>query len=62
MRTVKALASIKLRITVYMYMQEYTPTLEIQVKSNKGQCGILIFVEAFNWTLKLHLFIFVFEW
>lgn len=45
-----------------MYMQEYTPTLEIQVKSNKGQCGILIFVEAFRWTLKLHLFIFVFEW
>lgn len=40
-----------------MYMQEYTPTLEIQVKSNKGQCGILIFVEAFRWTLKLHLFI-----
>lgn len=34
-----------------MYMQEYTPTLEIQVKSNKGQCGILIFVEAFRWTL-----------
>lgn len=43
-------------------MQEYTPTLEIQVKSNKGQCGILIFVEAFRWTLKLHLLIFVFEW
>lgn len=42
-----------------MYMQEYTPTLEIQVKSNKGQCGILIFVEAFRWTLKLHLYIYI---
>lgn len=45
-----------------MYMQEYTPTLEIQVKSNKGQCGILIFVEAFRWTLKLHLYIYICRW
>lgn len=45
-----------------MYMQEYTPTLEIQVKSNKGQCGILIFVEAFRWTLKLHLYIYICLW
>lgn len=45
-----------------MYMQEYTPTLEIQVKSNKGQCGILIFVEAFRWTLKLHLYIYTCLW
>lgn len=44
------------------YMQEYTPTLEIQVKSNKGQCGILIFVEAFRWTLKLHLYIYICLW
>lgn len=42
-----------------MYMQEYTPTLEIQVNSNKGQRGILIFVEAFRWTLKLHLYIYI---
>lgn len=45
-----------------MYMQEYTPTLEIQVKSNKEQCGILIFVEAFRWTLKLHLYIYICLW
>lgn len=45
-----------------MYMQEYTPTLEIQVKSNKGQCGILIFVEAFRWTLKLHSSIYICLW
>lgn len=45
-----------------MYMQEYTPTLEIQVKSNKGQCEILIFVEAFRWTLKLHLYIYICLW
>lgn len=45
-----------------MYMQEFTPTLEIQVKSNKGQCGILIFVEAFRWTLKLHLYIYICLW
>lgn len=57
MRTVKALASINQDNG--MYMQEYTPTLEIQVKSNEGQCGILIFVEAFRWTLKLHLYIYI---